>query len=48
MTPAYASEPTGQELDQGQTKEFFELLADLAADADRAKRECDHEGDEGD
>jgi len=25
----------------GQSKEFFELLADLAADADRAQRECD-------
>jgi hypothetical protein len=31
----------------GQTPEFFTLLADLAADADRAKREFDHEGDEG-
>jgi hypothetical protein len=30
---------------EGQTKEFFELIADLAADADRAKRERDHEGD---
>jgi hypothetical protein len=30
----------------GQTTEFFTLLADLAADADRAKPEGDH-GDEG-
>jgi hypothetical protein len=32
----------------GQTKEFIELLTDLAVDADRAKRECDHEDDQGD
>jgi hypothetical protein len=32
----------------GQPKAFFTLLADLAADADRAKRECDHDDDEGD
>jgi len=32
----------------GQPNDFLTLLLDLAADADRAKRECDHEGDEGD
>jgi ferritin-like protein len=32
----------------GQTTEFLQLLADLAADADRAKREFDHEDDQGD
>jgi hypothetical protein len=30
----------------GQPKDFFTLLADLAADADRAKRECDHDDDD--
>jgi hypothetical protein len=32
----------------GQTTEFLTLLADLAADADRAQPEHDHEGDGGD